>query len=227
MILIPTAVVSILLPLILHFFSTQVRVPEWHQEVKWGKANASALIASILLALGVSGLSLYGNIHWATGMALASATALLTYTLVQTFYTDPVNRKADRGTLMLAWGLALPVSITYYVTHLEYLGWYEFGGWIGAVIIGFFMIYAPGFGASDGRAFALVAATAIPAIGFMGLVYGFILYMVIGVIGVTFIMKRHKIRLIELNKISIPAVPYILLPFAIMTVYAVISTVLL
>lgn len=216
--------VSLALPIVLYIFVTRMRIPEWAGEVQWGRANLQSLWLSVLLSLVVSALSFYGNVHWATGMALASATALLMYTLVQSFYTDPKIRKADRGTLMLAWALAIPVSITYYVTHLEHLGWYEFGGWIAAVIFGLIIIYAPGFGASDGRSFALVAATAIPAIGFMGLVYGFLLYMVIGLTYIIIASKKQGLGITQINTISIPAVPYIILPFAILTLYTVVST---
>lgn len=209
------------LPVIMLLFTQFVRVPGWYKTVKWVKINNIAYIASTLLALASVFMTYQANVHYITAIMLTSSIAILSYILFQS-WTDIKVRKADRGTLRLAFWLMLPVSLLYYIYHLDYIGTYELGGFLVALLVGSLLLYMPGFGASDGRAIQLAIVAGFPAIGVVGVGTAMLLYTAVGLIFIIFIVAKYGLRSLSfINKLSIPAVPFLLFPFVMLTLYAI------
>lgn len=208
----------------LFLFTHYVRLPGWHESVKWTHVNVYALVAACVMSplVTVATISL---LHFVTSMMYAVVVSVFTYCLVQSV-TDIQVRKVDRGTLRCAFWMLFANGLFYYLYHLQYIGMYEFVGFLGAVVLALVLSYMPGFQASDGRALMISFVGGIPAIGLLGIAVVMALFAVVGIVYLIFMVMKYRVHTIrKVNAVSIPAVPIILTPFLLLTLYALVDVI--
>lgn len=187
----------------------------------WKKLNISSAIFSVVLSLLTAGLATYGNLQDISSATLVTSIAAMSFVLFQTFVTDWKMRFADRGTLRLATSISIAGSLTYYLYNSNVIAPFEMYAWIIAVICSMLLLYMPGFGSSDGRAIALAVAAAVPVVGIIGVAFSMLFYAASALVFVVWVVMKYKVSSIAyVNHISIPAVPFLLFPFVLVTIYA-------
>lgn len=181
---------------------------------RWSDVNLAALFASF----GTSAFAAYAY----SGSSLAHVSlstvivGILTYCAVQTFESDFAFREADRFLLRYAIAAVLLLSFGYYALHENML-------MVGAILIlvmaGFFIALLPGIGLSDARAFLLMLVSSIAVSGAygieaasQGMTMALQLFIVFIILYAVIYMWRRNAWNILKEKISIPAVPLILMP---------------
>lgn len=161
---------------------------------------AIGLILSLIESFHESGFDLLG----AGIVSLTSATVFL---VVVAFYTDHKYRKVDRVLLRAALVPALILgSLRMAEIQVEPL----IVLYIVSLLIAFSTMFAPTLGASDSRAYVLAVAFAMPFLGYITTYYILIAGTALWIgYGVVYAIKNKT------TKVSIPMVPYILLPLAV------------
>lgn len=163
-------------------------------------ASAVGLILSVLQSFSTGGLDLLG-------FAVVSLTTMVSFLLVVFAYTDHLFRNADRVLLHWAIGVAIGFGI---LRLMEMQSEPKTVLFIFAILISFSLMFVPSLGASDARAFVLLFAVGIPTLDIIYTWYVFLagitLWLAYGVGSA--IAKRSM-------KVSIPLVPYILLPLTV------------
>lgn len=144
------------------------------------------------------------------GTGTVSLTVAVTFLIVVSFYTDHKYRNVDRvllrvvilfaiilGSLRMFEIYSEPITVVYIV----------------AILLAFSSMFIPSLGASDSRAYIIVAAISIPFLGLNIAYYVFVAGIVLWLgYGVITAVKNRTL------KVSIPMVPYILLPLVLATV---------
>lgn len=217
------------IPSALLLFTLFVWNPGWHGKVlestenkfTWKKLNLVSAGVSLVLSLMTAALATYGNVQDISSAALVTSIATMAFVLVQTYVTDTKMRYADRGTLRFATIMAFASSLTYYLYNDSFIAQFEMYAWIIAFVAATLLLYMPGFGSSDGRAIALAVAAAVPVVGVIGVAFSMVFYAIAALVFVVWIVLKYKVSSIAyVNHISIPAVPFLLFPFLLVTVYA-------
>ena len=169
--------------------------------ISWLIAAATGLLLSVLQSF--AGLDLLGF----TTVAL---TTVVVFLLSVSAYTDHRYRMMDR--VLLRWGLLVAIAIGIFrlieiqsepVTVLYAV----------SILLSFAVMFVPSIGASDSRAFMILFAAGIPMLGVEDTYYVFLLGIALWLIyGLVSAVKNRSF------KVSIPLVPYILAPLAVMPV---------
>lgn len=163
-------------------------------------AGAVGVLLSVIQSFSSAGLDLLG-------FATVTLTAMVTFLLVVFSYTDHIYRMADRVLLRWGFGMALILGVLRLIelqiestTVIYAVG----------ILLSFAIMFVPSIGASDARSFMLLFAVGIPVLGVLYTYYAFLvgigLWLAYGIVSA--IANRSF-------KVSIPLVPYILLPLAI------------
>lgn len=193
--------------LIVMFTHSIKRPPTWLSngplEKHWKKINITGLITSVFL--GLIAFIIYRNFIPEYQALAVSSTMILSFILVQSFFTDVAQRLVDRK--VLYWAMFfMGIIATWFV--------FTFGDetlkitFVLFVIISSAFIFLPVFGASDGRALTLMVMASIPVLGtqqFINASYIFIALLIL--IGIIMAIKTRKM------KVMIPAVPIIIAPY--------------
>jgi len=163
-------------------------------------AGAVGVLLSLLQSFALGGLDLLG-------FAIVSLTTMVSFLLVVFAYTDHRFRSADRVLLHWAIGVAIGIGV---LRLIEMQSEPKTVLFIFGILISFSLLFVPSLGASDARAFILLFAVGIPTLDIIYTWYvfvaGIVLWLAYG-IGAA-IVKRSM-------KVSIPLVPYILLPLTV------------
>lgn len=217
------------IPAMLMLYSIYTWNPGWHAQVAektngkftWRSLNRLAGVVSAALALISAGLLEYGNVQDISSATLITAIATISYVLVQSLVTDTKLRLADRGTLRLATVFAFGMTLTYYLYNHQIIPQFEMYAWLIAMACAMLLIYMPGFGSSDARAISLAVAGSVPIVGILGIAFSMIFYALSAVIFIVWVVMKYKVSsIMYVNHISIPAVPFLLFPFLVVTLYA-------
>lgn len=163
-------------------------------------SGSVGILLAILQSFSSAGLDLLG-------FATVSLTAMVAFLLVVFSYTDHIYRMADRVLLRWALGIAVILGVPRLIelqsesTTVIYAV---------SIMLSFAIMFVPSIGASDARSFMLLFAVGIPVLGVLYTYYAFLvgigLWLAYGIISA--IANRSF-------KVSIPLVPYILLPLTI------------
>lgn len=210
---------------LLYWFTTRYTPsPEWFFKVRtdWKKINVISLcsgaVVTIITALVAE------NLSWLPMLGITSAAGLMTFVGVQSIFTDPQARAVDRRVLYLAMVPPLAINLAVFLVNS---GDPTFSVWVILICVTTALLPFPFLmGPSDARALMLVAIAAFPPLGMTWTGYGFGVVLA-GIIGYTIIMavidtiqadskKLKTFFKYFIIKHSIPAVPFILLPFALM-----------
>ena len=222
----PDGVQMIMLPLLVSFSLAAALLifslaspPEWRERFlgSWRKIN---VISATLAAVGaVFSVATWSSTPPLVLTAIAVSTVSLWFATVQSIYTDPALRLVDRRMLYLS---MLPPLILHFIALKD--SQVMLTSWVIFMLASGALIFLPGvMGASDGRALLLVAIAAFPILGFRFLTWGFTGFLLI-VICYSIIRalqdrrqgsKDNMLKLFT-KKRSVPAVPMILAPFAVL-----------
>ena len=157
------------------------------------------ILLSFLQSLAVTGLDL-------VGFSTVVLTTMVTYLLVIFAYTDHRHRMADRVLLHWAIGLGLALAIPRLIELQSEPTAVIF---VFSVLMSFAVMFVPSMGASDARSFMLLFIVGLPTLGIMPTYYTFVVGIVLWLLyGIVFAIRQRSF------KVSIPLVPYILLPLA-------------
>lgn len=206
-----------IVPTFLALFSIK-RPPEWiaggDLAPFWSKINFLSLLLSIVWSL-VTFFSLSAYMMEFRAVATLSS-ALLSFVAVQTFFTDFTHRRADRRVLRVANILSLIVGYwflnTYDKSNLIF--------YVVFAIAATAVLFVQSVGDSDARAMQLVVLSALPVVGIFGMQLG-----IVGFLALTFAyggsvaIKNRSLKSLITQKTSIPAVPLIVAPFAILVLF--------
>ncbi len=160
---------------------------------------AVGLLLSVFQSLSVDGLDLLG-------LATVALGSMVTYLLVVSVYTDHRHRMVDR--VLLHWGLG--IAVIFGVLRLIELQSEPLTViFVVSILLSFAIMFVPSIGASDARAFMILFAVGIPVLGIELTWYVFL-------IGIALWLGYGILAAIRTRnfKVSIPLVPYILLPLA-------------
>lgn len=203
-----------IVPTFLALFSIK-RPPEWIAggvlAPFWSKISLLSLLISVISALiTFFTLSAY-MIEFRSVATLSSA--ILSFITVQTFFTDFAHRRADRRVLRVANILSLVVGYwflnTYDKSNLIFYAVFA----ISATAV----LFVQSIGDSDARALQLVVLSALPVIGIFGMQLGIVGFLILTLAyGVAVAIKSRSFKSLLAKKTSIPAVPLIVAPFAIL-----------
>ena len=157
------------------------------------------VLLSALQSLAVTGLDLLG-------FSTVVLTTMVSYLLVVFAYTDHRHRMADRVLLHWAMGVGLVLAIPRLIElHSEPTAVI----FVFSILMSFAVMFAPSMGASDARSFMLLFIVGLPNLGIIPTYYVFVVGIVLWLIyGIVFAIRQRSF------KVSIPLVPYILLPLA-------------
>lgn len=197
-----------------------LRPPAWRERYQgnWARMNFLALL------IAVSGAAVttvaWANLPLLPLTAVAAASASLTFATVQSLHTDPALRLVNRHMLYLA--MVLPLLLHGWVLLPQ--GGPLVTAWVVFMLAAGALVFLPGLmGASDGRALLLVAVAAFPPLGFRLLSWGLGGFLLLAftyafATGVREVGLRRPGKLLQAvgAKKSLPAVPMILAPFALL-----------
>lgn len=207
----------LLVPTFLALFSIK-RPPEWIAGGAlasfWSKINLLSLSISASAAL-VTFFTLSAYIVEFRYVATLSA-ALLCFLTIQTLFTDFAHRKADRRVLRVANILSLAAGYWFLNTY----GKPTLIFYVIFAIAATAVLFVKGIGDSDARAMQLVVLSALPVIGVSGMQLGIIGFLALTLIyGAWLAFKNKSFKMLLTKKASIPAVPLIIAPFAILVLF--------
>lgn len=158
------------------------------------------VILAVLQSFSSLGLDLVGT-------ATVSLGSMVIFLLVVTAYTDHLYRLADRHLLHGALGLSLIFGI-FYLIELQSESITVL--YVVAILLSLATMFVPSLGASDSRVFMILFAMGIPVLGVMITYQVFLVGIALWLLyGVVFAIRHRSF------KVSIPLVPYILLPLAV------------
>lgn len=208
-------VIAFVAPLVLTIFSIKFP-PEWVKdsivEPKWVKLNLFGLVSASLMMI-IVGFIYSGFIPQYSFMAVLSI-GVLFYTLVQTAVTDFTFRLADRRLLRLANLISASAGIWFLASYTNKIMLLTY-----VLLFLFFsmMLFIPKLGQSDARALQLVVLSAMPVIGLQSFQIGFLVAAITIILyGITKSLKENGNLSGLFTKLSLPLVPFIIAPFAVM-----------
>jgi hypothetical protein len=206
-----------IVPTFLALFSIK-RPPEWIAggvlAPFWSKINLLSLITSVALSL-ITFLTLSAYMIEFRAVATLSS-AVLSFITVQTFFTDFAHRRADRRVLRIANLLSLIAGYwflnTYDKSNLIFYAVFA----ISATAV----LFVKSIGDSDARALQLVVLSGLPVVGIFGMQLGIVGFLILTLTyGAALAIKSRSFKLLLTKKTSIPAVPLIVAPFAILVLF--------
>lgn len=211
-------ILALVVPTALAMFSLRYP-PSWKDNGPlapfWSKINLISLAASVVLA--VLTFILYSS-HITDYRFIATlSTALLTFVVGQTLFTDFTQRLADRRILNMA-------NLVSLAAGLWFLNKYEpqtIPIYLVYAIVGVAVMFVPSIGDSDGRAITLVVLSAFPIVGAGGMqwgIIGFLAALLIYTFATAIRAKSFKVGFI--SRMSIPLVPLVIAPFLIIVILA-------
>lgn len=213
----------IALGLLYWFVMSRTPSPDWFHKIttSWKKVNLVALGSGAVMAIGTAMLS--GGLHWLPTVGIAMSAGLMTFAGMQAAFTDPQARSVDRRMLYL---VMIPPFIINLVIYLMNPNDPAFAVWMILILFTGALLPFPLMGASDARALIIVSVAAFPPIGLVFFSYGFGIFLV-SIIVYTLVMaaitsakanekKTKTFFKYIVGKHSIPAVPFIILPFALL-----------
>lgn len=163
-------------------------------------SGSVGILLSVVQSFSPAGLDLLG-------FATVTLTAMVTFLLTVFSYTDHIYRMADR--VLLRWGFGMAVVLGI-LRLIELQSEPKIVIYAVGILLSFALMFVPSIGASDARSFMLLFAVGIPVLDVLYTYYAFLvgigLWLAYGIISA--IRNRSF-------KVSIPLVPYILLPLAI------------
>lgn len=193
--------------------------PAWREEVKgdWKKINGIA--ALIAAASGGVSAATWASLPSLPLAAIAVSTACLMFASLQAAVTDPQLRLVDRRMLYVA---MLPPLVLHFLLMKDQ--GLPFTIWLIFIMVSAALIFLPGLmGASDGRALLLVAIAAFPPLGTKYFVWGFAGFILLALLYSVWKARAEATSSKPLQflkaivaKRSVPAVPMIILPFAVL-----------
>ena len=158
------------------------------------------VLLSVLQSFSAAGLDLLG-------FATVTLTTMVTFLLVVFAYTDHRHRMADR--VLLRWGIGLALVLGI-LRLIEMQSEPKTVLFVVAILISFAVMFVPSIGASDARAFVLLFAVGIPTLDIIYTYYAFLAGLALWLLyGIVSAIRNRSF------KVSIPLVPYILLPLAV------------
>jgi hypothetical protein len=206
-----------IVPTFLALFSIK-RPPEWIAEGAlapfWSKINLLGLLVSAVLST-VTFLTL-NSYMMEYRVVAALSSAILSFVTVQTFFTDFTHRKADRRVLRIANVISLAVGYWFLNTYdKQSLVFYAVFA-IAATAV----LFLNNVGESDARALQLIVLSALPVLGIAGMKLGIVGFLALTLIyGIIWAVKQKSFKLLLTKKASIPAVPLIVAPFAVLMLF--------
>lgn len=207
----------LLVPTFLALFSIK-RPPEWIAGGAlapfWSKINFLSLSVSITAAL-ITFFTLSVYMIEFRSIATLSA-AVLSFVTVQTVFTDFTHRLADRWVLRIANLLSLATGYWFLNTYDKPTLVFYFVFAIAATAA----LFVKGIGESDARALQLVVLSSLPVIGISGMQLGIVGFLVLTLAyGTWLAFKNKSLKMLITKKASIPAVPLIVAPFAVLVLF--------
>lgn len=193
--------------------------PAWVEEYKGNWKNLNLRAALIAAVSGGVSVATWASLPFLPLTAIAVSTACLTFATVQALGTDPQLRLVDRRMLYVA--MLPPLALHFILMRDQGL---NFTIWLIFIMVSAALIFLPGLmGASDGRALLLVAVAAFPPLGTRYFVWGFVGFIFI-TLAYSVLQARKEASLqtpaafakAVIAKRSVPAVPMIILPFAVL-----------
>ena len=202
-----------------------VRTPEWISGSGtlqiWRRTSVLAAATGFALATCFSILVLVTHTAAMLPVAVlvAVSTSLLGFISVQSGWTDFRFRKADRWVLRAALIISALLSGMYmFVYRSETDLWL----WLLIVLVSLAVFLIPAVGKSDARVITLVCMAALPVTGLWVFQFGFLAVAVLSVIySMATAPKGYSIKETLTRKVSVPMVPLIAAPFAVLCVVPV------
>lgn len=206
-----------IVPTFLALFSIK-RPPEWIAggvlAPFWSKISLLSLFVSVVLSLITFFMLSAYMIEFRSVATLSSA--ILSFVTVQTFFTDFAHRRADRRVLRIANLLSL-------VTGYWFLNTYDKSNLIFYAVFAIAataVLFVKSVGDSDARALQLVVLSGLPVIGIFGMQLGIIGFLILTLTyGAVVAIKSRSFKILLTKKTSIPAVPLIVAPFAVLVLF--------
>jgi hypothetical protein len=204
----------LIVPTFLTLFSIK-RPPEWIAggvlAPFWFKINLLSLSISTVFTLAVFFLFNEYKIEYKAVATLSAA--ILSFVTVQTTFTDFNHRKADRRVLRIA-------NLTSLIAGFWFLNTYDKQNLIFFAILAIAAtatLFVESIGDSDARALQLVVLSALPVLGISGMQLGIVGFLILSLAyGLVFAVQKKSFKILMTKKMSIPAVPLIIAPFAIL-----------
>ena len=201
------------------------RTPKWISGSgtlqTWRRTSVLAAATGFVLATCFSMLVLITHTAAMLPVAflVAVSTSLLGFISVQSGWTDFRFRKADRWVLRVALVVSALSSGTY---MFAYRSETDLWLWLLIVLVSLVVFLIPAVGKSDARVITLVCVAALPVTGLWVFQFGFLLVAALSIIySMVTAPKGSSIKETLTRKVSVPMVPLIAAPFALLCVVPV------
>lgn len=218
--LLASAVPSLILLLV-----SLIRTPEWISGSgtlqTWRRTSVLASATGFVLATCFSILVLIT--HTVAMLPVASlvavSTSLLGFISVQSGWTDFKFRKVDRWVLRAALVISALSSGMY---MFAYRSETDLWLWLLIVLVSLVVFLIPAVGKSDARVITLVCLASLPVTGLWVFQFGFLLVAALSIIySMSTAPKGSSIKDTLTRKVSVPMVPLIAAPFALLCIVPV------
>lgn len=171
-------------------------------------SGSVGILLSVLQSFSLSGLDLFG-------FATVTLTVMVSSLLVVFAYTDHRYRMADR--VLLRWGMGMAFLIGG-LRLIELQSEPRTVIFLMGILLSFAVMFVPSIGASDSRAFVLLFAVGVPTLDMLYTYYVFVAGIALWLLyGIAEVIRTRKF------KVSIPLVPYILLPLTLAPIWLSLS----
>lgn len=209
-------IIAILVPTAICVFSIR-HPPSWLNKGSlapfWSKINFISLSAAALTAI-LSFILFSSHLSEYRCVAVVSS-AILTFVLGQTLFTDFSQRLADRRVFWIASAISGLIGFWF----LNQYDKQSVALYLIFALVATALIFVPSIGDSDGRAAQLVILSAFPVIGINGIQLGIIGFFISVLLYSLFTaIKNKNFKLAFLSQLSIPAVPLVIAPFLLVTI---------
>lgn len=210
---------ALVVPIAMAVFSLRYP-PSWKDKGPlapfWSKINLLSLAGSAVIALIT--FFLYRDFVIEYRFIATFSAAIMTFVFGQTLFTDFAQRLADRRLFLIA-NLSSAIAGFLFIREFDPL---NMPVYIIYAIIAMIFITVPFMGDSDGRAITLIVLSTFPVLGTTGAVG-----MFLGIVGVLatvllyatgYAIKHRSFKVAFISKLSVPAVPLMLLPYLILII---------
>lgn len=218
--LLASAVPSLILLLV-----SLIRTPEWISGS--GTLHTWRRVSFLAAATGFATAALFGVLVLVThtmeilpvAVLTSVSTSLLGFVSVQSGWTDFRFRKADRWVLRSA---LLVSALSSGIYMLAYRSETDLWLWLLIVLVSLVVFLIPAVGKSDARVITLVCLAALPVTGLWVFQFGFLLVAALSIIySMSTAPKGSSIKDTLTRKVSVPMVPLIAAPFALLCIVPV------
>ena len=215
---------SVVPPLLLLLVSL-IRTPEWISSSNtlrtWRRTSFLAASTGFATAalFGILVLVTHTMVMLPVAVLTAISTGLLMFISVQSGWTDFTFRKADRWVLRAALVISTLSSGAY---MFGYRSETDLWLWLLIFLVSLVVFLIPAVGKSDARVITLVCVAALPVMGLWVFQFGFLLVAALSIIySMVTAPKGSSIKETLTRKVSVPMVPLIAAPFALLCVVPV------